>query len=436
LALGLAAAPAACARVWVVRQGGTPGKNCDATDLPDALRWEGVRPGDEIHVYPGVYGRLPAYGKSDFSGTVWKARHANGRDAVARADGVNPVVIDAHGQPQAVNFGGGRADGLVFQGFEIRGARGDGYAAGYGIWMTTRGVTIQDCYLHDCGRGAIFVSNHAVSNTIRRCVVRDGCLEESGMQGCGMNRFEDNRLLNGRVVIHDRVANGTVLTGNVAFDRAGEPVMPRLWANYYASADGVKGYYSLYGHGLAEGLEFTAEVADERGRTVARRDAPATTADGSLWIPVPGLRPGSYAARVALRQGKAREPLAALAIPFVHEEFPWEHNALGRGPLVVSPFDPIRVHNEDLYLWGRKVSVGVNGLPSQIVNQGVPMLAAPIALAATLDGRRVTLVARPAGYRVSDTEAPAVAVPGSGATWGPLAIARHDFRALTVTAEP
>lgn len=29
------------ARVWKVKQGGTPGADCDGTDLPDMLAWEG-----------------------------------------------------------------------------------------------------------------------------------------------------------------------------------------------------------------------------------------------------------------------------------------------------------------------------------------------------------------------------------------------------------
>lgn len=139
---------------------------------------------------------------------------------------------------------------------------------------------------------------------------------------------------------------------------------------------------------------------------------------------VPDLPEGQYTLTAQLT-GKG--PPLEFTRSFTRRHFPWENSTLGKDPIVVPPFTRLEVNAEqrrvDCIL--RQHTISSAGLWEQVTSQQVPLLAAPIALRATIGGKQYTasgpgaVFAKTAGHQVTGS-----------ATWtaGPLqGRTRFDF---------
>ena len=88
-----------------------------------------------------------------------------------------------------------------------------------------------------------------------------------------------------------------------------------------------------------------------------------------------------------LLSGAAHPGRGAAAEP----EFPWLGNELGCGGGVPAPWPPVRVGQDSVEVWGRRVAFGGSAMPAEISSQGVPLLASPVRLEISSGGRRVRL---------------------------------------------
>ncbi len=101
--------------------------------------------------------------------------------------------------------------------------------------------------------------------------------------------------------------------------------------------------------------------------------------------------------------GNRGQVLASRIDPFAVKHFPWEHNKLGEEHIVAAPFTPVKVLGSTLHVWDRAYHFAATALPSSIISLGRNMLAAPITLTGTIDGKKIPLVSigRPAWTHVS-----------------------------------
>jgi hypothetical protein len=106
-------------------------------------------------------------------------------------------------------------------------------------------------------------------------------------------------------------------------------------------------------------------------------------------VTMAGRAPGEYEliARV-LQDGNAAFDLRQ---PFIVPDLSWQGNKLGLEDKVLSPWTPLKVSGATVSCWGRKYAFGRSALPEQITTASSEVLARPIALKATRDGKPVSL---------------------------------------------
>lgn len=108
-------------------------------------------------------------------------------------------------------------------------------------------------------------------------------------------------------------------------------------------------------------------------------------------IPLPGLPEGKYSAKMTV-VGKNGSVIREMPSEFSKDnpakKYKWWNTNAGNIEKVVKPWTPVKVSGNDIEVWGRKMTIGVAGLPSQVVSQGHALLAAPAVLKAELaDGK-------------------------------------------------
>ncbi|MCY2991134.1 MAG: DUF6067 family protein, partial [Planctomycetota bacterium] len=147
-------------------------------------------------------------------------------------------------------------------------------------------------------------------------------------------------------------------------------------------------------------------------------------------IRLPGLPEGKYSAKLTV-VGKSGAVLRETSSQFVKADparkFKWWDTSAGNLTKVIPPWTPMKVDSRGIEVWGRTMTLGTAGLPSQVVSQGRALLTGPAVLRAELpDGKTVEAqgpsakIVSAAAYRV---------VADSRATLGPLDVASR------VTAE-
>jgi len=405
LTLALAcAAVTAEARVWKVKQGGAAGADCDAVSLEQAKNWQGVRAGDEVWVFPGVYTSFSIGG--DWAGTRWLAKTADGQPVVPEMGKKNPVIIDAAGAPQGICLQGA----AMVRGFEIKGARGNSWAQGTGIWIMAQKATVQDCLLYDNGTYGIFLSNGSQDNLVKGCTVIGQNIEESGMQGVKNNAYEANRVYDGVIRITDwegsKLDNGFKGKDNVYYgvyprpqgekapDKGLYGVEQRGWAGYMEIVERAKtglnpnylpkiqaDFFPTYGGKLlvtlyarklpvrvqVEGAEIV--VTDPRKRVVARgvidrlteplndlapvdmqdllysrgskRPQDMTTYSGVGRLSLVVEHPVEGEYTVTAHLHGEGLPIQVATQTFTHQRLPWDGNKIGISDEVLPPWTPL-----------------------------------------------------------------------------------------------
>ena len=147
-------------------------------------------------------------------------------------------------------------------------------------------------------------------------------------------------------------------------------------------------------------------------------------------IRLPGLPEGKYSAKLTV-VGKSGAVLRETSSQFVKADparkFKWWNTSAGNLTKVIPPWTPMKVDSRGIEVWGRTMTLGTAGLPSQVVSQGRALLAGPAVLRAELpDGK--TVEAQGPSAKIVSAAAHRV-VADSRATLGPLDVASR------VTAE-
>ena len=157
-------------------------------------------------------------------------------------------------------------------------------------------------------------------------------------------------------------------------------------------------FFPYWGKTKVEATFFKGKIADAARRLRVSIDSDkgfhaekeVAVENGALVVPgpeklveiaIPGLPEGTYttAASVLDAEGKV---LSTLKNEYVRKVFPWEHNSLGKSRGVIKPWTPMSVSVQgcEVRCWGRAYTVGPLGMPSQIVSNGKPLLAAPVSI--------------------------------------------------------
>lgn len=117
-------------------------------------------------------------------------------------------------------------------------------------------------------------------------------------------------------------------------------------------------------------------------------------------IRLPGLAEGKYSATLTV-VGKDGAVLREAKSEFAKEDpakkYKWWNTTAGNLEKVIPPWTPVQVKKNEIGVWGRTMTVGVAGLPAQVVSQGHKLLAGPAVLEADLpDGKTVEAKGKPA----------------------------------------
>ncbi len=128
------------------------------------------------------------------------------------------------------------------------------------------------------------------------------------------------------------------------------------------------------------GIHHTRVTVSGAGRELAAQDL---TIDELAYVrgtlKVPDLLPGEYAARLVAVDAKGKEVLSrekkfSKKDP---KEFAWWNTKLGDIEKVIAPWTPVKYADKTFDVWGRRMRMGMYGLPAQITSQGREFLRAP-----------------------------------------------------------
>ncbi len=135
-------------------------------------------------------------------------------------------------------------------------------------------------------------------------------------------------------------------------------------------------------------------VLNEAGKTIAQETYQVdTNAYIRGAIRLPGLPEGKYTAKLTVK-GKdgavMRETMSEFTKADPAKKFKWWNTSAGNIEKVIPPWTPMKAKGTVIDVWGRTMTVGIAGLPAQIVSQGRKLLAGPAILVAELaDGKTV-----------------------------------------------
>jgi hypothetical protein len=155
----------------------------------------------------------------------------------------------------------------------------------------------------------------------------------------------------------------------------------------------VQGDFINYGR-KAEIKRYLAQVVDSRGKQLALKDLALDSlsyVNGILQLG--DCPPGSYVAKLTCYDAEGKQILQK-ETPFVKmdasKEFPWWNTKAGNIDKVIAPWTPMRHTGPAIDVWGRTMTIGAAGLPSQISTQGLDILASPMSLVADTDQGNIT----------------------------------------------
>ncbi|HOL22613.1 MAG TPA: right-handed parallel beta-helix repeat-containing protein, partial [bacterium] len=397
------------ARVWKIKQRGTPGVDCDAVDFTEIYKWESVKPGDEIWVYPGIYDSLEITQK--FSGTIWKAKDSENNDIIPKPGIENPVLIDGKGSYHVVTI---NAPNVIIQGFAVKGGSGDGWSQGTGIWIyNVPGIIVQDCLIYNNKNCGIYISNGVKDTIIRRCTLIGNNIVESGGQGVKNNFYQDNTLYEGYIYIYEWIDykrnNGSTgkgnrcLTGQIGSNQLNPKYLPKLIIDHFPTYR--KLLITINGRAMVIGAKLdSAEISimDKNGKEIKTASIekfnesinPNGTGDnellqtrgskkpeelkeytgvGRVSLELPELSEGEYKVIAKLKGTELPEILEG---SFKRIKLPWEKTDLGISDKVLPPWTPLELNKEknSINCWSRKYHFANTGFLRQIETAGQAIL--------------------------------------------------------------
>lgn len=124
----------------------------------------------------------------------------------------------------------------------------------------------------------------------------------------------------------------------------------------------------------------TLRISDEGGKLLQETPATVLSDDGKATIPIRRELPFGRYPLLLTSQGDDGKELARLKTEYRREKPVWYGNQLGKQRTVPAPWTPIRVKGCAVEVLERTVDLQPGGLPKAIVSQGIPLLAAPVAV--------------------------------------------------------
>lgn len=139
---------------------------------------------------------------------------------------------------------------------------------------------------------------------------------------------------------------------------------------------------------------------------------------GTWRVSTAKLAEGEYSVKVRVTVGA--QVIADEDDWFEKRVFDWMVHKRGISKDVPAPYTPVQVVGDEVRVWGRAYRFGPTGLPSQVLSQGKPLLAAPVKLTAEAKGKMLPLtVGKPAFF---SSDGPGAAKGKSSLTAGNLAL--------------
>jgi hypothetical protein len=205
---------------------------------------------------------------------------------------------------------------------------------------------------------------------------------------CSRRQFGDDSALN--QAIHDT-------TDQAALTLSFNPVINEV---------SVEGDFINYDNRKAI-ARFSAQVLDSTGKQIAQQDL---TLDSLAYVHgvlhLGDCPPGSYTARLTCFDAAGKQMLqkeTAFVKKDAAKEFPWWNTTAGNIEKVIAPWTPMVHKGDQVDVWGRSMTIGTAGLPSQIVTQQRQILASPITIVADTDHGAVNAVAE-STQTITDTD--------------------------------
>lgn len=142
----------------------------------------------------------------------------------------------------------------------------------------------------------------------------------------------------------------------------------------------------------------TARILDAAGKLLGEAEFKIDElAYAGGTVQLPNLPPGELTIAMACLDADGKVLLtrdAKVTKLDAAKEFPWWNTKWGRIDRVVPPWTPVQAQGDKAEVWGRTMTIGAGGLPTQITTQGRELLARPATLVAELaDGTTATLQA-------------------------------------------
>jgi len=187
----------------------------------------------------------------------------------------------------------------------------------------------------------------------------------------------------------------TLMTlGPDAFSKGAFPTKMQVEAAYFPSKEELAVRLKVNGRrpGEMKGLTASFTIQDMRTARPTDIDAvtrPVTEVNGEESIDTKQLAPGPYEVIASLSDGGKVTSLmsAAFEKPGKPE---WLGNEIGIPKKVPKPWTPLVREGQTVDCWGRRIVYGASLFPAQITSQGRELLARPITLTATQNGKPVT----------------------------------------------
>jgi hypothetical protein len=182
------------------------------------------------------------------------------------------------------------------------------------------------------------------------------------------------------------LANIDVKSGTkVLFHQAAPLILERagqltMWN--YPSTQQVRVGWVIQSASSPDALSLDAQLKDANGKVaqqVALKHLPALT--GSTLVDVKTLPTGNYTVEVQIKDGE--NVIQQQALSYDKKPLPeWLGNTLGISNTPPPPWTDVKVarDKDTVSIWGRTYDYAGHLLPEQIINQGKPMLAAPMQL--------------------------------------------------------
>jgi len=182
------------------------------------------------------------------------------------------------------------------------------------------------------------------------------------------------------------LAEVTVKDGAKVLLRQSAPVILQqvgqlaLWS--YPSRHQIRVGWVIQSNEKPGDLSLSVRINDAAGKTVQQQNIKSIEKlDGAMLLDIESLLVGKYTVNTQINNGE--KVIQQQTIPWEKEPLPsWLGNTLGISDTPPPPWSNVQVDKtkDAISFWGRTYEYGGKLLPTQIINQGKPMLSAPMRL--------------------------------------------------------